>query len=40
MKKNEDKAWLILPLLAFHLYEDGTKEVSFGWLSTTLSIKW
>jgi len=39
MKKNKDKAWLILPLLAFSINEDGTKEIFFGWLTTTLSIK-
>jgi hypothetical protein len=39
MKKNKDIAWLILPLLAFHLHEDGTKEISFGWLNRTFWIK-
>lgn len=39
MKKNEDKSWLILPFLAFSLYEDGTKEISFGWLTRTFWIK-
>jgi hypothetical protein len=38
-KKNKGYAWLIFPLLAFHLYEDGTKEISFGWLTRTWWIK-
>jgi len=37
MKK--DKSWLILPMLAFNKYADGTKEVSFGWLNKTYWIK-
>lgn len=37
MKK--DKAWLIFPLLAFTLYADGTREISFGWLRKTYWIK-
>jgi len=39
MKKNKDKSWLIFPLLAFSINEDGTKEITFGWITITLSIK-
>jgi hypothetical protein len=31
----EDKTWIILPVLAFSLNADGTKEVMFGWLTKT-----
>jgi len=37
--EDKGKSWLILPLLAFSINEDGTKEITFGWLTTTLSIK-
>lgn len=37
MKK--DKTWLILPFLAFSKYEDGTKEVTFGWLTKAYTFK-
>ena len=35
----KDKSWLILPMLAFSVYTDGTKEVSFGWLTKAFWIK-
>jgi hypothetical protein len=35
----KDKTWLILPMLAFSVNADGTKEVSFGWLTKTYWIK-
>ena len=38
-KQCEDKSWLILPMLAFQRYEDGTKEIAFGWLTRTYWIK-
>lgn len=38
-KKDKGKSWLILPLLAFSINEDGTKELSFGWLSNTWWIR-
>jgi hypothetical protein len=31
----EDKTWIILPVLAFSLNADGTKEVMLGWLNKT-----
>ncbi len=38
-KTRKDKTWLILPLLAFSVNADGTKEVSFGWLTKTYWVK-
>lgn len=35
-----DKAWFILPMLAFSIYKDGTKEIAVGWLVWTLWVKW
>jgi hypothetical protein len=35
----KDKTWLILPMLAFSANADGTKEVSFGWLTKAYWIK-
>ncbi len=35
----EDKAWLILPLLAYTKCSNGNKEISFGWLRKTFFIK-
>jgi hypothetical protein len=37
--ENKGKSWLILPLLAFSINEDGAKEISFGWLTNTWWIK-
>jgi hypothetical protein len=39
MKEKEDKAWLILPMLAYTKHADGTHEISFGWLTRTWWIK-
>jgi hypothetical protein len=36
MKK--PKTWLILPLVAFSINEDKSKEITLGWLSFTYSI--
>ena len=38
VKKSKGDAWIILPLLAFHINEDGTKEIFFGWLNRTWSL--
>jgi hypothetical protein len=35
----EDRAWLLLPLLAYTKYSNGTREISFGWLTKTWWIK-
>lgn len=35
-----DKAWFILPMLAYVKYEDGTHEITVGWLKWTLWMKW
>lgn len=35
-----DKAWFILPMLAYVKYEDGTHEITIGWLKWTLWMKW
>ena len=35
----EDKSWLILPMLAYTKYGNGTHEISFGWLTRTWWIK-
>lgn len=35
-----DKAWFILPMLAFCTYKDGTNELTVGWLKWTLWVKW
>ena len=34
----EDKTWLLLPMLAYSKYSDGTKEFYFGWLTKTFFI--
>jgi hypothetical protein len=39
-KAKMDKAWFILPMLGFIIYEDGTKEISVGWLKWTLWVSW
>ncbi len=39
-KAKMDKAWFILPMLAYMTYEDGTKEISVGWLKWTLWVNW
>jgi len=31
----QDKAWLILPMLAYTKYSNGVNEISFGWLTKT-----
>jgi hypothetical protein len=36
---SKDKTWLILPLFAFSVNSDGTKEVKFGWLTKTYWVK-
>jgi hypothetical protein len=33
MKNRKNKTWLILPMFAFSINADGTKEVSFGWFT-------
>lgn len=35
----QDKTWLLLPMLAYSKYSDGSREVSFGWLNQTFFIK-
>jgi len=37
IKNKKDCAWLILPLIAFTTYSNGTKEITFGWLTKTIS---
>jgi len=39
MSNNEDKSWLILPMLAFSKNSDGSKEIIFGWLNCTITFK-
>lgn len=34
-----DKTWLLLPMLAYSKYSDGTWEISFGWIRRTFFIK-
>ena len=34
-----DKSWLILPMISFTKFADGTKEISFGWLTKSYWIK-
>ena len=34
-----DNTWLILPLMVFTTYPDGAREITFGWLTKTYSIK-
>jgi len=34
----ETKTWLILPLIAFSINVDKSKEITLGWLSFTYSI--
>ena len=40
MENNTDKSYLILPLLAYTKHEDGTKEITIGWLTNTITFKW
>lgn len=39
IKEYTHKTWIILPLLFFAKYPDGTKEITFGWLRKTYFIK-
>lgn len=36
----KDKSWLILPLLIFSKYGNGSFEIAIGWLTNTYYIKW
>ncbi len=39
--KNQNRTYLILPMLAFSISGDGKKrEIDFGWLSYTWTIIW
>ena len=33
-------AFLILPLFAFSKYNDGSKEITFGWFKKTWTLKY
>jgi hypothetical protein len=35
---NDNKTWIILPVLIFTKYKNGKKEVIIGWLNKTYSI--
>jgi hypothetical protein len=35
----QGKAWLILPILAYTIYENGDKEITIGWLTRTYSVR-
>lgn len=37
--KQRTKTWLLLPMLAYSKFSDGTREFSFGWLRKTFWIK-
>lgn len=36
--KKKGKAYIILPLLAYDIHPDGTREIIFGWFTFTWSI--
>jgi len=38
-RMEEDKTWLIFPMLAYTKYDDGSSEFFLGWLRKTWTIK-
>jgi hypothetical protein len=36
--KKQNRTYLVLPLLAFSINGDGSKEIDFGWLNYTWTL--